>query len=375
MIPVSNLFAEIRALTRDGVMPSHLISALQHRLEATKDVLQGSTVVAMGLLSAARGERRHARELMESVRWFDPRAIAPGTMECALGWLVTDAAAEGEWRRVRTLLPEAPDTAAMRFYGHHAQRALGEATILPSDDWYQLPAEARSFWEKFTGKPAPRDALTELAEPLGSVVQQLLGVNADTSAGELAQVSGAVSALLKSRQLRDRLMERSTMLGGGSPDDALSDLRAICEDVLGDALTKLEGDEPLLRDLAARRRSVLIEELHERLDRLTDACEDGTAPPMTEVWREFVAIRLCYTRAVALSEPAERGWPHHVALRLTRYLGTWLRLTKRQRPFAHAVFLFLETEAHRAGDESAAGLAKASAGLCLPFTLHSIPTT
>lgn len=375
MIPVANLFAEIRALTRDGVMPSQLISTLQHRLEETRDVLQGSTVVAMGLLSAARGERRHARELLESVRWFDPRAIAPGTMECALGWLVTDAAAEGEWRRVRTLLPEAPDTAAMRFFGHLASRALGDTTVLPSDDWYQLPAEARTFSEKFTGKTTPREALTELAEPVGSVLQQLLAVNSDTSAAVLAQVSGAVSALLKSPQLRDRLMERSTMLGGGSPDEALSDLRAICEDVLGDALTKLEGEEPLLREIAARRRSGLIEELHERLDRLTDACEDGSAPPMTEVWREFVAIRHCYARAVALSEPSERGWPHHVALRLTRYLGTWLRLTKRQRPFAHAVFLFLEAEAQRAGDESAASLARASAELCLPFQLHSIPTT
>jgi hypothetical protein len=70
---------------------------------------------------------------------------------------------------------------------------------------------------------------------------------------------------------------------------------------------------------------------------------------------------------VALSEPAEKGWPHHVVLRLTRYFGTWLRLTKKERVFAHAVFRFLEAEATRAGDDTSARLAKVSAELCLPF--------
>ena len=370
MIGVAHLFAEIRALTRDGVMPSHLISELQHRLETTRDVLQGSTVVAMGLLSSARGERRQARELMESVRWLDPRAISTDALDCATGWLVTDAAAEGEWKRVRLLLLEFPlDTAPMRFFGHLADRVLGDAKPLASDDWYQLPVEARHFSETFTGQTTPRDARTEAADPLAAVLQQLLALRHDTGSAELTQVAGAVSAVLGSRSLRDRLMERATLLGGGSPDDALEELRSLSGVALGHALAKLEGDEPLLREVAAKRRAGLIEELHERLDRLTDACEAGTAPPMTEVWREFVAVRACYARAVALSEPAERGWPHHVALRLTRYFGTWLRLTKKQRPFAHAVFLFLQTEATRAKDDTAARLARASAELCLPFKL------
>lgn len=55
---LANLFAEVRALTRDGVMPSGLIDRLQHQLEQVKDVLQGSTVASMGLLAAARGQRR-----------------------------------------------------------------------------------------------------------------------------------------------------------------------------------------------------------------------------------------------------------------------------------------------------------------------------
>jgi hypothetical protein len=51
-----------------------------------------------------------------------------------------------------------------------------------------------------------------------------------------------------------------------------------------------------------------------------------------------------------------------------RYFGTWLRLTMKERFFAHTVFVFLEVEALRAGDVKAAQLARASAELCLPFT-------
>src|SRR5688572_28649327 len=79
-VPVANVLAEIRALTRDGVMPTTLISELHRRLEEVKDPLQGHTVVAMALIASAKGARKHARELMESVWWLDARALAPGTI-------------------------------------------------------------------------------------------------------------------------------------------------------------------------------------------------------------------------------------------------------------------------------------------------------
>lgn len=368
-LPIAHFFPEVRALTRNGVLPTQLISTLQHRLDQVKDVLQGSTIVTMGLLSSARGNRKDARELMQSVWWLDRRAISEDTLQYAQGWLITDAAAEGQWARVRALLPEAPDTAAMRFFGHLAGRVLGgPALILPSDDWYQLPVEARRFSETFSGQVTAA-VLVGLTDPFQSVLWQLL--RSKEMGADLSRVARQVDELLRSPRLRDRLMERATMLGGGSPDDALGELRTLFEETLGEVLEKVSGDEPLLRVVAARRREALIETLYERIDRLTDACSDGTAPPMPEVWREFVAIRLCYSRAVALSEPADRGWPHHVLLRLTRYFGTWLRRSKKELPFAHAVFRFLELEAGLAGDDTAARLAKASGELCLPFKLEN----
>jgi hypothetical protein len=123
-VPIANVLAEIRALTRDGVMPPPMIGELQRRLEEVRDPLQGSTVIAMALLASARGERKHARALMESVWWLDPRAHAPGIIEYALGWLVTDAAAEGEWKRVLSFVAEAPESATMRLFAHLAGRVL-----------------------------------------------------------------------------------------------------------------------------------------------------------------------------------------------------------------------------------------------------------
>ena len=107
--------------------------------------------------------------------------------------------------------------------------------------------------------------------------------------------------------------------------------------------------------VASARREQLIDSMYTRIDRLTNRCSKGTAPLMT-------------------GGPGERLWPHHVMMRLMRYLGTWLRLTKKQLPFAHAVFWFLEKEGALAGDETASRLARASAELCLPFVLSGART-
>ncbi len=205
------------------------------------------------------------------------------------------------------------------------------------------------------------------------IVWSLIPLSLELTPSRLGETAKAVGLVLKSPKLRDRLMERSTLIGGGSPDEALSDLREVFEISLGGAL-KAHVDEPLLSGVASARREQLLDTMYTRIDRLTDRCSEGTAPPMTEVWREFVAIRGCYSQAVALSEPGERGWPHHVVLRLMRYLGTWLRLTKKQLPFAHAVFRFLEVEGALAGDETGSRLARASAELCLPFVLSGART-
>lgn len=445
--PIVSLFSEVRALTRDGEVPLELNSELTHRLERIRDPLRAETVATLALLASARRDFAHARALFESVWWF--RELSPEVLECCFGWLVTDAAAEGNWLRVRWLLSEAgrtevvgnelrtialaPSSPVLRFFDQLAARVLGRPTpVVPEDDRYRIPVDAQRFAEGFRrgvrepvaagqgpstslagsvdgangraaafensigGMNEPATSLEDsvggakgpaatsttlensvgvvrvnkpastLAEPVGAALQALLAVRDESPAEVLEHAARSLATALASTRVRDRLFERATMIGGGDPDEALAELRTLAEDVLARALPRVrQVEDPLLRAVAAPRRAELIETLDARLDRLTDKCEAGTAPPMPEVWREFVGIRQIFTRAVALSEPGERGWPHHVALRLSRYFGTWLRLTKKQYSFARVVFDWLEVEAVRAGDETAARLARAGAALCV----------
>jgi hypothetical protein len=392
-VSLASLFSEVRVLTRDGVVPAPLIDAMSVRLETTKLPLQATSVAAMALLAAARGQHEHARELFESVLWFDRSVITADVCECTFGWLITDAASHGDWRRVRHLLreaghaevfsdaakpyvrvePLAPDTVLTRFFAQLAGKVLGgaaeeQAPQAQEDDRFRLPAEAQRFLSTFVATSASAPTLVLPTEPVAAALQALL-VSEGALTETLEDVAALLGEALRSPRVRQRLFERATLLGGGDPDEALAELRDLGAETLGRSLQELRHvKEPLLRELADTHRRALIDEVETRLDRLTDLCEAGTAPPMPEVWREFVAIRRRFERAVALSEPEDRGWPHQVALRLTRYFGTWLRLTKKQRVFAHAVFTFLEVEAVRAGDEKAAQLARASCELCLPFT-------
>lgn len=361
------LFGEARTRTRDGVVPAPMVHEMLDRLARVKTPLHGPTIVTLALLEAARGQWSQARALLESVFWLHPAAVPAETLEYTFGWLVTDAAASGDWPRARRLLGDArrPDLPMLALFDELASKALGRAPQ-PRDGAYRvrLPVEALRYLETFDAAPVTRAEVSAPAEPVPAMLFALL-----TASPQSAEAAAALAdAALSSPRLRDLLMERATLLGGGSPDETLQALRALCEDTLGPLLER-PGEVPLLRAASERRRTELLIDLETRIDRLTDACEDGSAPPMPELWREFVRFRRDFARAVTLSGPGGQDLPHLVVVRLVRYLGTWLRLTRRQRPFAHAVFQFLEVEATRAGDEAAARLARASAELCLPFDL------
>ena len=385
---LTTLLGEARVRTRDGVVPEAMVHEMHERLSRLKTPLQAQTVVTLALLEVARGVLPRARELLESVFWLHPRALPADTLEFTIGWLVTDAAAVGDWSRVRWLVREAgrpepigtppqvgvtklaPDTDVLRFFEALAQRVLTAGP--PGDDSsfrVRLPYEAVRFLEAFapTAEVSPESAPSD---PLGAALQALLCVNQRSPVVLLERAAALADEVLTSRPLRVTLLERATMLGGGDPDEALDTLRELFEGTLEAANPLPRGEAGgrlarLLRTARGRRRTALIQGLERDVDRLTDACEAGTAPPIPEVWREFVRIRRNFTLAVALSEPGDHDVPHLAIVRLVRYLGAWLRLTKKEPHFAHAVFQFLEVEALRAGDDKSARLARASCQLCL----------
>ena len=71
-------------------------------------------------------------------------------------------------------------------------------------------------------------------------------------------------------RLSESLLERSTLIGGGSPDEALNDLREVFEQTLGVAL-KEHVAEKLLSSVASARREQLIDSMYTRIDRPTGA--------------------------------------------------------------------------------------------------------
>lgn len=384
----ATLLNDARLLAQQPVLVPSACDDLQSRLEKTRGVLQGSTVVALGLLSAARGDLPQARELLRSLCWLPREAVSEAAREHAFHWLLTDAAARGDWLevswltdaagvRVLTLLsgkltlrvdPLAPDSPLVTLLRELSQRAMGQTRrALSPDVLRRLSREALELEARFATatRTTPRTPTT-----LAELLEQVATLPVRVPPARLDALAVSAKTLLASRALRDRLFERTVLTGGGEPDAALDEVRELLDAELTSRLVDAAAlTSPELKATAAARRTELIEEMHLRLDKLTDLIEQRRAPPMTEVWREFVAIRRLWERAAALSEANDRGWPHHVGVRLMRYFGTWLRLTKQQLPFARAVFDFLAWEAHVARDDASRDLALASVELCAPLRL------
>jgi hypothetical protein len=101
-IPAGAVFYAALALHRARVVDPARLDALDARL-ARQVKLRGVALAACGLLAALRGQRENARLLLgavDGIHWrFAPR-IARSS---ARAWLVADAAARGDWRRVVAL--------------------------------------------------------------------------------------------------------------------------------------------------------------------------------------------------------------------------------------------------------------------------------
>lgn len=384
-----DLLHEARHATRyePGPRQRELLDQLQNRLESAGLVLQGATICTMGLLAAARQDFVAARALLESHWWFPSAALGSTARQDGMHWLLVDAAAQGQWKRVDWLVTEAgrdeltphgaswsvqrvplaPDTPEVTFFRELAWRAVrtGASPGLDSDTRVRLPHAALGFERGFSGLPPPK-AQVPVADdgPLAELYRAVLALPPRADEKRLAQVAVMAERALASAGLRDELFERATLSGGGAPDEALAEIRELLEHELGVRTPSARYlKHPLLLRAASKERRAALDACEARLSAIVEQLEEGRAPPSTELWREFVAVRTLYARAVELSAPGERGWPHQVVVRSCRYFGTWLRLNGEVF-FARAMFDFLAVEAHRAGDEGARELALQAARLC-----------
>lgn len=352
------------------------IAWVEQKLAATPRALQGSTVVATGLLEAAKGNHDTARAWLESALMFDPRVAPKHVLRIAAEWLATDAAAAGDWERVKKIAANKhlPFTRTLSLLEAIAGRMQGEPLPTTAGLWFWWLLAPRRLWSWSMVRQAARAQVTR-ERPHGSdlpavpkelelgdvgaalFLHRSLRSRFAPGAADVVAVARAWEAALGGA-LRQKLFERATLIGGGDPDAAISEVRALVEKELAPLvpqnLTGVGGELPLLVTHAvSARRDELMESLEERIDRMDRRKLERRELPVVEEWRELLALRATYTEICATGGLAERSLAHSIIKDKLVNFGVWLFNERLERPMANAIFRFLETEAVSVGDVEA----------------------
>ena len=369
------------ALARARAPASKDLAWVEAKLGASKRALQASSVAALGLLAAAKGQRAEARRLLESVFRFDRRIAVRAVRVISAEWLATDAASEGRWDRIEALATDrsTPWTPTLLLLRQVATLELGEP-VPPWRlwaAWLLAPHRLRTF--SFVRRAARRPSTVETAAegiPAPSPGFDALGAALhahrafalrEPSAREVASFAQAWERALGEASLRDRLFQRATVLGGGDPDGALDEVRALVEAELGARATAPRDEHsaspmPELLDRALySRREELYAELEDRMTRMNRRKQERRDLPPAEEWREFTSLTRTYEALCALGGASERAVAHSIIRDRLVNFAVWLFNVRVEKPLANAIFRYLESEAISLNDPGAAELNRENA--------------
>lgn len=374
---------------QDRPWPSS-IAWVERKLGASKAALQGSGVVAFGLLEAAkansgleRNEARleSAREWLDSVLMFDPRVAPPNVRVVAAEWLATDAAARGDWKRVKAISDNKkwPGSPTLRLLAALAGRMLGESLPTNAGLWFWWLLAPRRLWTRGfvkqaaehkgqarspqTALPAPPEALDAMGR--ATFLTLALKGHASPAATSVVEVARAWEAALGS-DVRSKLFVRATLVGGGEPDAAVEEVRQLVEQALGPLLPAKLNDVPgtlpaLIESAAQTRKDARYTELEERMNRMEGRKVSNKELPQLEEWREVLALRALYRQACESGSAADHSLAHSVIRDKFVNFGVWLYNVRVEKPVANAIFRMLEAEAVALGDSDSEALNKKNA--------------
>lgn len=358
--------------------------------------LLGGGVVAFGLLAASRGDRETARALMESIATFDPRVARKAVRRVAADWLVADAAAAGDWKRLARM-SERPASRTAWLMAAVAARLLGEAGALSSGTlWWMWLMAPRRRWtysivrraaavppaEGRVTSPAPERQPPVAEAPPGTssldwaLSQHLALLSAPPGSAQpeaLAALGRAWDAALADPALRSHLAERAARLGEEvfvDINDTLRRIRGAAEADLG-ALIAREGielarlQEPgeLLDRVAYLQRERILSELELAASALARRRVRGRAQWPVEELREWLALRALYERAAATGGLESRRVAFAVLEHEVCNLGVWLFNVREEKPLANALFRWLAAEAEAVGAAESARVNRVNAAL------------
>ena len=357
------------------------IAWLERKLGSSKSALQGSGVVAFGLLEAAKGRLEPARDWLDSVLMFDPRVAPPQVRLVAAEWLAADAAARGDWKRVKAIAsnPKWPGSRTLTLLGALAGRMTGDALPTNAGLWLWWLLAPRRFWTfRFVRQaaarhgqpatpeaalPAPPAALDPMAR--ATFLTLALKTHASPSAGSVVEVARAWEAAL-SNDARSKLFTRATLIGGGEPDAAIEEVRQLVEEALGPLLPeKLQGVSGTLPSLlvaaAQTRKDALFSQLEERMNQLEARKVGNKELPQLEEWRAVLSLRAIYRQACAAGSEGDHSLAHSIIRDKFVNFGVWLYNVRVEKPVGNAIFRMLEAEAVALGDTDAEKLNKKNA--------------
>lgn len=357
------------ALAKQKRPSADAIAWVEERLTNTDQPLQASGVAAYGLLEAAKGRHESAREWLESVVLMDPRIAVKLVRRIAVEWLATDAAARGDWKKVKSLALDArwPKTATLRLLEALADRIHGER--LPTNSglwlwWVFSPNRlwSRAFVSKMTAHRAPPRRPEGLAPPPPSLdalgratfLSLALKGHEKPTTPAVVQVANAWDDAL-GNDVRSKLFARSTLIGGGDPDEALDEVRTLVQESLSPVLSQHTGplpdDVPLLVTNSLQgRRDELSTQLEDRIGRMEERKTAQRELPAVEEWREVLALVKLYKETASLGE---RALAHSTVKDTFVNYGAWLYNARDERAVANAVFTMLRDEAKALSDAEA----------------------
>lgn len=367
------------ALLRQPTHREKAAAWIELKLQKSEKRLMGGAIVAHGLIAAARGDLEAARAVLESVTVMAPRAVRAIARDVALEWLIADAAALGDWKRVSEL-GERPVTRTVRLMGGVADRLLRNPEapanarlywrwlVAPRRRWTRAvvlravatPYEPRErTWAHSDGpgpvvSPPPEGA-DALTGALWQHAELLRRPAARLSQEELVALGRAWDAALADAGLREQLLARAVALGVPGIDGALTKLRAAAEADVGAAaeaagirLGELNEPGELLGRAAYLEKERMLSELELAASSLARRTEERRELPPLDEWREWLGIRKLYERAAAGGLDARRlaySAIHHEVCEL----AVWLFNIREEKPIANAMFRWLLAEAERVG--------------------------
>ncbi len=374
---VAAAWASLRA--RDRARATAFVERLCERGDAGP-----ASLLATGLLAQARGDLDAARRWIASLCEFEGKVAPRMARTLALQWCAADAASRGAWSSIAKWAGDRDANRATRFLGAVAARLEGRAPV-PTDAELRkgargLPRGLGPLLERALATPAePRVPASETIEappiplvPEGSAHEVALQLHARLLATEpsavrfaaIDRVTAAWDRLLRDPGFAAKVRARAAALG--TSVDALAKLKERVDRDLLDVVCAGDvamGEDELRRDdtlgrLRGRLHQRLLDELEVAADTLQVRVKSRRALAVHEEWREWLALRGAYERAVALTGMRLRRLAFEAVHGPACALAAWLWNDRKQRTHAHQMFRWLLREAELVEDAEAIALQK-----------------